>query len=361
MAQKIGVLVVDDSPLIRQLIIDALVSDPDIEILGTASNGLEAIDQVAKLKPQVITMDVDMPVMNGLDATERIMAEMPTPILVLTADPRREAPALTHRALAAGALALQVKPALDTKNEAWRLASEVKLLASVKVIRHLKGAKKTTPSAITPMALPKVGAAAVATVCPFGVVALVGSTGGPQVLHKLISDLPGDFPAPILIVQHINAAFADSLVTWLQSVAKLRVKMAEHGEPLIPGSVYLAPPEKHLVVPSRGRISLESGAPRDGHIPSGSAMLESIAKVYLKRSLGLILTGMGADGAEGLLAMRNVGATTLIQNQDTCVVYGMPGAAHKKGAAEFAVAGDEIAHALVRLSRSEPFSGLHRL
>jgi two-component system, chemotaxis family, protein-glutamate methylesterase/glutaminase len=356
MPSKVGVLVVDDSPLIRQLIIDALTTDPDIEILGTASNGVEAIEQVKRLKPHVVTMDVDMPVMNGIEATERIMGECPTPILVLTADPRREAPALTHQALAAGALALQVKPALDTKNENWRLAAEVKLLSSVKVILHLKGNRRhsgiSSASVVQPVAAPS-------GPCPFGVVGVVGSTGGPQVLQKLVSGLPKEFPAALVVVQHINSAFADSLVTWLQSTSKMLVKRADHGDALLPGTVYLAPPDRHLIV-ARGKLSLELGPAKSGHIPSGTLMLESMAQAYGRRCVGVVLTGMGTDGADGMVALRAAGGTTLIQSQDSSVVFGMPGAALSRGAAEFSVHADDFSRVLLSLSRNETASGLHR-
>src|SRR3954465_8933694 len=214
MAKKVTVLVVDDSPICRQLIIDALSKDPDLEIAGTAGTGQEAVQKTAALKPSVITMDVDMPVMDGLTATEKIMGEQPTPILVLTADPRNQAPELTHRALEVGALALQVKPALDAGAEAWNLAREVKLLSSVRVIRPLRGTRKvpapTNTSGSSP-ALPPVPDPAAFASSVIGVVAIASSTGGPQVVHRLLAELPADFPAPIVLVQHINAAFAESL------------------------------------------------------------------------------------------------------------------------------------------------------
>ncbi|MBS1154066.1 MAG: protein-glutamate methylesterase CheB3, partial [Myxococcaceae bacterium] len=208
MALKVGVLVVDDSPLCRQLIVDALGKDPTLEVLGTAANGKEAIEMARALRPHVITMDVDMPEMDGLTATEKIMGEIPTPILVLTADPRNMAPELTHRALEVGALALQVKPALDAGPDAWNLAREVKLLSSVRVIRHLRGVRK--PPSQSQSALPVVADSVAFSSSAIGVVAIASSTGGPQVVHRLLSELPGDFPAPIVIVQHINAAFAES-------------------------------------------------------------------------------------------------------------------------------------------------------
>jgi two-component system chemotaxis response regulator CheB len=356
MAGKIGVLVVDDSPLIRQLIVDALQRDPDIEVLGTASNGEEALAQTAALKPQVITMDVDMPVMDGLTATEKIMAEYPTPILVLTADPRNQAPELTHRALTVGALALRVKP---VESEMVSITREVKLLATVPVIRHVKGVRKTpmgsTPSGGLPMAsMTPVPQPAPLMPGNIGIVCIASSTGGPQVVQKLLADLPADFPAPIAVVQHINAAFADSLVSWLASSSKLKVKLAKDGDLLTPGTVLIAPPDAHLTV-MRGRVFVAPGPARDGHVPSGSMLLESAAKAYGRRAVGVILTGMGNDGVDGIAAIHTAGGKTLAQNQESAVVFGMPGAAIAKGLVDHVVHGDDVASVLVKLARgAEP-------
>ncbi len=350
MPRKVTVLVVDDSPICRQLISDALSKDPELEVIAVAHDGQEAIDKTAALRPNVITMDMDMPVMDGLTATERIMGDYPTPILVLTADPRNQAPALTHRALEAGALALQVKPALDAGPEAWNLAREVRLLASVRVIRHLRGAKKVEAPA------PQISTASdlhLFSSSPIGVVTIASSTGGPQVVQKLLSELPGDFPAPIALVQHINAAFSESLVGWLQSSSKLKLKLAADGDSLLPGTVLIAPANQHLLISQRGRVVVRPGAPHDGHCPSGTLLLESAAKTYGRRTVGVILTGMGSDGADGMLAIKNAGGRTIGQNQESCVVFGMPGAAVAKNAVEFLVHGDELSRTLLKLARGE--------
>lgn len=358
MPSKIGVLVVDDSPICRQLIADALKKDPDLDIVGMAADGKEAIAMVQRLKPNVITMDVDMPVLDGLGATEHIMAEMPTPILVLTADPRNQAPELTCKALELGALALQVKPALDAGPEAWNLAREVKLLSSVKVIRHLRGRKgsERAPAKPNVVSIPDPDAMGLSSSSAVGIVAVASSTGGPQVIHKLLSELPGDFPAPIVIVQHINAAFAESLAGWLGSSSKLKVKLAREGDALTPGTVLIAPPGHHLVIPTRGRVALRTGDPKDGHIPSASMLLETAAKAYGRRTVGVILTGMGTDGADGMLAIKNAGGKTIAQSEESCVVFGMPGAAIAKKAVDHVVHGDDMSQSLVKLARGEPMS-----
>jgi len=345
MSKKVSVLVVDDSLICRQLISQALSQDPDLQIVGTCADGKEAVLRVKELRPNVITMDVDMPVMDGLTAVEHIMAEMPTPILVLTADPRSQAPELTCRALELGALGLRVKPSIDDGLEAWNLAKELKLLASVRVIRHLRGPKRPP--------LPKQEGPAVLQPASVGVVAVAASTGGPQILHRMLADLPADFPAPIAIVQHINAAFAESLSGWLANSSRLKVRLAQDGELLMPGHVLIAPPGTHMVIPFRGRVALKPGVERDGHMPSATVLLESAAKAYGRRALGLILTGMGEDGAAGMLAIKQAGGVTVAQNEETCVVFGMPGAAVERHAVDHLVPGDEVASALLRLTRGE--------
>ncbi|MHB8876660.1 MAG: chemotaxis-specific protein-glutamate methyltransferase CheB [Myxococcaceae bacterium] len=351
MSKKIAVMVVDDSPICRQLICDALHKDPDLEVVATCADGEEAVKRAGELKPSVITMDVDMPVMDGLQAVEHIMAQFPTPILMLTADPRNQAPELTCRALEAGALALQVKPALDAGPDAWNLAREVKLLSSVKVIRHLRGARKPAPRPALAISAPEDLKAFQAS--PIGLVAIASSTGGPQVIHKLFSELPGDFPAPIVVVQHINAAFADSLAGWLAASSKLKVRVAKEGDALVPGEVLIAPPSVHTRVQTRGRLSVSPGEARDGHIPSASLLLESAAKTYGRRAVGMILTGMGTDGADGMLAIKQAGGKTIAQSQESCVVFGMPGAAIAKKAVDLIVHSDELSQALLRLARGE--------
>lgn len=363
MASKIGVLVVDDSPICRQLIADALSKDPELNIIGMAQDGKEAIELCQKLKPNVITMDVDMPVLDGLSATEHIMAEQPTPILVLTADPRNQAPELTCRALEVGALALQVKPALDAGPEAWNLAREVKLISQVKVIRHLRGVRRGAVAApgsrpAVP-AVPDMDAFGLGS-SPIGIVAIASSTGGPQVIHKLFSELPADFPAPIVLVQHINNAFAESLAGWLASASKLKIKLAREGDALTPGTVLIAPPNNHLVIPTRGRVALRTGEPKDGHIPSASMLLEAAAKAYARRAVGVILTGMGTDGADGMVAIKNGGGKTIAQSEESCVVFGMPGAAIAKKAVDHIVHGDELSAALMKMARGEALAPMAR-
>ncbi len=345
MGRKIQVLVVDDSALCRELIADALSRDDEIEVVGQAADGEEAVAKALALKPNVITMDVEMPVLDGLGATERIMRDSPVAILMLTADPKNQEPHLTRRALTVGALALQIKPELDAGPDAWNLAREVKLLSTVKVLRPVKVAPKP------PQPAPVVPLPAFTGSSPVGLVVVAASTGGPQVLHKFLSELPEDFPAPIVVVQHISPAFAGSLVEWMQSATKLKVQVAKEGDLLTPGVVLIGATAAHVTIPSRGRISVTAGDPKAGYLPSATLLMESAAQAYGKRCLGVILTGMGHDGAEGMLAIRNAGGRTIAQSQDSCMVFGMPGAAIAKGAVEQIVHADQLASAVLQHAR----------
>ena len=345
--KKVKVVVVDDSLICRQLIVEALGRDPDIEVVGTCRDGREAVALAKSLRPHVITMDVDMPVMDGLSAIEHIMAECPTPILVLTGDPRSQAPELTYRALELGALALQIKPSIDAPAEAWNLAREVKLMSSVRVIRHVRG----RPRAEVPGGAG--GATSLRLGPDVGIVAVGASTGGPQVVHRMLASLPADLPVPVVIVQHINAAFAESLAEWLAKSSRLKVRLARDGEPLLPGHALVAPPGRHLLVPSRGKVALVDGVERDGHMPSATVLLESVARSYGRRAMGVILTGMGEDGADGMVAIRKAGGVTLAQTEESCVVYGMPGAAAARHGVEHFVPGDDVGAAVLRAVRGQ--------
>ncbi|MFN0061456.1 MAG: chemotaxis-specific protein-glutamate methyltransferase CheB [Myxococcaceae bacterium] len=338
--KQISVLVVDDSAICRDLIQSALARDPDIRVVGMCGNGQEAVALTRELKPDVITMDIEMPVMSGLDAIERIMATQPTPVLVLTSDPQGQRSDLTYRALELGALALQVKPSVDADYESWALAREVRLLSSVTVIRHVRARHGGSAGAGLHGPLPT---------APVELVAIGCSTGGPLVLQRILGDLPKDFPVPIVVVQHINPSFAESLAGWLDQTSPLTVKLAQEGDELRRGKVLIASPGRHLVMPRRGKVMLRHGEPRDGHLPSATMLFESAARTYGPSAVGIILTGMGADGAEGLLAMRRAGARTLAQSKDSCVVFGMPGAAVQMNAVDEIVHADAMADAIQRL------------
>jgi two-component system chemotaxis response regulator CheB len=351
--KRVGVLVVDDSALCRQIIIDALSTDPGIVVIGAAENGEQAVALAVQLQPDVITMDLEMPTLDGIAATERIMAERPTPILMLTADPRKQGPTLTHRALSVGALALRIKPQQQSEADAADLAQELKLLSHVRVVRHLRAHRARGGDSAVAISTPAVR--------PISALGIVSSTGGPQVLHRLVSDLPADFSIPIAIVQHINPAFVDSLATWLAGSTKLEVRVAQDGDRLTPGVIHLAPAGAHLRAASRGLLSVREGTPYAGHLPSGTHLLESLATVFGPCAAGLILSGMGDDGADGLAAIFERGGVTLAQSEQSCVVYGMPRAVIDRSVVTYVVDGDSIAAQLVELSTAAGGDAQHAL
>lgn len=358
MIPPIRVLVVDDSPLFAEAITGILQADPGFQVVGVASHGRQAVEMTRRLRPSVITMDVHMPVMGGLEAIDAIMADTPTPILVVTSDPRASTGQELHfEALRRGALDVHPKP------QAWpgsladqqALRDQLRLMSRVAVVRHLAGHRhlwradrvdrwreRTRPKdAPRPQLWPGQNET------PRGrVVAIVASTGGPAALAKILEALPADFPAPVLVTQHIALGFSESFASWLDGVSQLEVTLAQHGEPLHDGAVLVAPDGAHLKVTAQGRVELDDGPPLDGHRPSGTALFSSVAQAFGARGVGLILSGMGADGARGLEELRRAGGVTLAQDEASCVVYGMPKVAIETGAASRAVTLAEIPRAL---------------
>lgn len=340
MGKKVGVLVVDDSPIGQAVICRALGSDPDLEVLGVCGDGEEALQKTRALRPSVITMDVDMPRMDGLSAVQAIMAEVPTPILVITGDPRHQTPEAVCRALELGALGLQMKPALDSDYDAAHLAREVKLLANVAVIRHVRGRHRRVSEPVVPEGKGQ----------RVEVIAIGSSTGGPQVVHRLLKELPRDFPIPIALVQHINPFFTESLAAWLNNSSRLQVRLAQEGDRLEPGRVLVAPALHHMWIETGGRITLKAGEPRDGHIPSVSALLESAGRAFGSGAVGVVLTGMGSDGAEGLSILKRCGGRGIAQSRESSVVFGMPGSAVAMGGVDEVIHGDDLGAVLMRIA-----------
>jgi two-component system chemotaxis response regulator CheB len=347
-ANKTRVLIVDDSPVAREIIASVLRADERIEVVGQAANGQEALDSVAALKPDVVTMDINMPVMDGMTAIEHIMAYNPTPILVVTAS--QEA-GLAYRAISRGALEVLEKPALDHGDERWRgFAERVNMLAGVRVIAHLRGKRLppmskeetiTLPETVAEIELDKFSATDTILLAPRPrkprptrrVIAVGASTGGPGALSQLLQQLPANLPAAILVVQHIAKGFTEGLIEWLSTVTRLQVKEAEDGETISRSVVYIAPVGKHLLVTPGGRLALDGGPVVEGQRPSVDVLFSSVQREYGKSAVGILLTGMGRDGAQGLKKLRDSGALTIVQDEETSVVYGMPRAAVEIGAA----------------------------
>jgi len=334
--RPIRVLVADDSELFRELLAGVVAADPAFQVVAVAADGDEAASRARTLRPDVITMDLNMPDADGFSGIARIMADTPTPILVLTGDPTE---AVGFRALSLGALDILEKPQATADLGAYGqlLRSRLRLLAGVKVIRHLRGLRekrREAPRAVARADLVVIGA----------------SLGGPRALAALLRGLPADFPAPVAVVQHIADGFTEGLASWLASESRLDVREARDGERLRAGRILLAPTGKHLVL-ADGVARLSDAPPFDTFKPSVTPLFLSAARQYGARACGVILTGMGRDGAEGLRAIRAAGGPTIAQDEATSAVFGMPRAAIELGAVDRVMPLDEIPRALVELTR----------
>lgn len=334
----IRVLVVDDSALARGLLVGILTSDDEIEVVGEAVNGREAVDLVAQLRPHLVTMDLEMPVMGGLEAIERIMSGNAVPILVVTS---RSDSAAAHTAISKGALDVVAKPDVGL-SEAPDFIAKVKLLSKINVVRHLgrpiarsSGVRleRTAPLAATRS----------------GVVAIASSTGGPLALSVILGAFPEPFPCPIVIAQHHSDGFVPGMVEWFQRVARIPVKLAENGEALVPGTAYVSPSERHMQVTPSHRVALEERQPEDVYRPSCDALLSSVARSYGARAIGVILTGMGSDGANGMQDIKAAGGVTIAQNEESCAIFGMPRVAIERGCIDKVLSLDRIASEIVSL------------
>lgn len=332
----IRVLVAEDSAVSREYLVYLLGEDPALEMVGTARNGLEAVEQAERLRPDIIVMDVHMPGMNGYEATRRIMERVPTPVVMVSASSSRYETVAAFEALKAGALTVLEKPAgLDhpaQAESARRLVETVKLMAEVKVVRRFPRRERREP-APSPV---------VTKDQTVRLVALAASTGGPQVLAEILAALPADIGVPILVVQHIAPGFSTGLAAWLGGQTRLAVKLAEPGEWVRTGTVYLALDGFQMGIMKEGRIRLEQESAQDGFCPSASYLFQSVAEAYGRSAMGILLTGMGRDGAKGLLRLREAGGVTVAQNQETSVIFGMPGAAVELAAAEYVLSPEQI-------------------
>jgi two-component system chemotaxis response regulator CheB len=347
--RAIRVLVVEDSPTVRHRLCDVLGADPGIEVAGIADSGHTAIQATRRLRPDVITMDIMLAGMSGLTATEHIMAHAPTPILVVSSADNRAEQFTTYDALAAGAVEVLDKPRGDETDADWerRLCAAVKLVSRVAVITHprakLTGLRANHAGPVSPERV-AVGTAR-------SVVAIGASTGGPGALVEVLRGLPADFAAPVLVVQHIGPAFVGAFADWLAGQIRRPVTVARDGAAVADaaGRVVLAAGNQHLLV--RGsRLWLTDGPARHSCRPSVDTLLESVALEYGDSATGVLLTGMGRDGAAGLLAMRRAGAWTIAQDEATSVVYGMPREAAVLGGASETLPIGAIGRRLVELA-----------
>lgn len=348
---KTRVLVVDDSITVRRYLVEVLNSDLGLEVVGEAEDGKRAIELCQSLRPDVITLDMMLPVMSGVAVTEYVMAYCPTPILVVSASMNRGELYKTYDALAAGAVDVFEKSSGEGSDDVWErgLVESVKTVSRIRVITHIRGrlglARPTTPG---PVDFPSPGAST-----PKNLIAIGGSTGGPGAMAEILRRLPGDFPIPILLVIHIGRAFSAAFAEWLDGLSALRVRYAVDGE-TVPAfgqsGAYMAPAGFHLIVRD-GKLRLTRDPERNSCRPSVDVLFESLAKEKGNETVACLLTGMGRDGARGLLSLRHAGALTIAQDEASSVIFGMPREAIEIGAAERVLSLNQIAAALEAASR----------
>jgi two-component system, chemotaxis family, protein-glutamate methylesterase/glutaminase len=344
---KIRVLIVDDSALIRQVLAEILAQDPDIEVVGTAADPYVAREKILRLNPDVLTLDVEMPRMDGLSFLEKLMRARPMPVLMVSSLTQRDCDT-TIRALELGAVDYVTKPHLDVRSgtleQADEIVSKVKIAARARVRRRSQAAS-------APLAAFNSGERGKSKVGSLGfhtthkVIAVGASTGGTEALVHLLTPLPADCPG-VVIVQHMPENFTRSFAGRLDSLCRMRVKEAENGDHVLPGHVLVAPGNYHMEVARSGvavSVKVFQSEPVNRHRPSVDVLFDSCAQILGANAIGVILTGMGADGARGLLAMREAGCHTIAQDEDSCVVFGMPREAIELGAAEEVAGLDQIA------------------
>lgn len=370
MPRKIRVLVVEDSLTVRKRLVEVLAADPECEVVAEASDGQTAITLCERLRPDVITLDMVLPKLDGVAATEHIMAYCPTPIVIVSASYNRGEVMSTLDALAAGAVDVLEKPdGRADPDETWsrQFLATVKLASRIKVITHVRArlrtsqpspppaagltARKSSPPALT---APLAATPAADQEGRFKLVAIGASTGGPAAVVEILRGLPKAFPLPVLLVLHIGKPFGEGFAEWLGNQLPMPVAQAVEGEPLPkPGRarVVLARPDRHLVVRD-GRLRLTLDAERHSCRPSVDVLFDSVARELGPAAIGCLLTGMGRDGAEGLLAMRRAGAMTLAQDEASSVVFGMPREAIRLGAAERVLPLSDFDETLAALARS---------
>jgi len=349
--KRLRVLVVEDSLTMRRFLCEAVAADPGCELVGEACDGRQAIELCQSLRPDVISLDMMLPVMSGMAATEYIMAYVPTPILVVSASVNRGELFKTYEALAAGAVDAFEKPHADEDSAAWcaRYLAALRLVARVRVLTHVRG---RLHYAEAPAAAPLPAAAARPGGAPPLAVAIGASTGGPRAVVQVLHGIPAGYPIPLLLVVHIGEPFGASFADWLDGQTRHRVRLARDGEALQADAVRIAPPGRHLRLQGR-RLQLDDGPERHSCRPSVDVLFESLARECGAACAAALLTGMGSDGALGLAAIRRAGGFTIAQDEATSVVYGMPREAARLEAARRILPLDAIGPALAALAGAE--------
>jgi two-component system, chemotaxis family, protein-glutamate methylesterase/glutaminase len=364
--KKTRVLIVDDSAFMRKVLQGIVASDPQLEVCGEARDGRDAVTQTEVLKPDVISMDINMPHMDGLQATEIIMSSNPHPILVVSSE-SREGAEVTLKALQLGAIDFVAKPGggvdLDMSSVREEICRKLKMASKVRVVRTATRSKvQQDVASSTPRSEPPPGSGAngqngrstLAAIAQgrgggkFPIVVLASSTGGPATLMKFVPCFPKDFPGAVMLVQHMPGNFTEQFGKQLGEVSQIKVKEAESGEIIVPGQVYVCPGSHHLRVSPSGRVSLDDGPRVGGYRPCADLTMESAADYAGPMAIGVVLTGMGNDGAKGVQAVRAAGGHTIAQDESTAVIFGMPQEAIKTGAVDQVLPIESIYQAIER-------------
>lgn len=340
-------LIVDDSLVVREYLKFILNSDTDIEIVGVAGDGWEGVEMAKKLRPDVITMDIQMPKLDGLRATRLIMESVPTPIVIVSANWEPGEIDLTFKALEMGAVTIIEKPRglkhPDHKKMATNLIRTVKMMKGVTVER-----RNTQPS----FANGRHATRKEVSASRLNYVAIGSSTGGPLVLREILSNLPVDFPVPIFIVQHIAKGFTKGMIDWINDVTKLQLKFGENNEYPQAGTVYIAPDDYHMGISRGGRIVLSDDEKIKSLRPAVAYLFGSLAKNFADQTVAVLLTGMGADGATEMKALKDGGAITIAQSEASSTIFGMPKAAIEKGGATFVLDTADIPRKIIQILKS---------
>ena len=349
-------MLVEDSLVVRTLLAHIVGRDPRLELALAVESGEQALSAIASVRPDVISMDIRLPGIDGLETTRRIMADHPTPIVVIADSVEDASLRISMNALRAGALSVVEKPVATTHAGYEAVSSEIctqlRIMAAVPVIRRRPIGAEWSGRREAPADRGGDPAPGLSRGRP-DVLALAASTGGPPALARVIGGLPRDFPLPVLVVQHMGAAFMEGFAAWLDSVVDLPVALARDGERIAPARVYVAPGDRHLELGPGGLLRVADGSPVNGQRPAATVLFRSLARQAGARGLGVLLTGMGEDGATGLLDMRRAGAGTIAEHESSAVVYGMPAAAVRLGAAGSVLPLDRIADEIWRVVRAD--------
>jgi two-component system chemotaxis response regulator CheB len=360
----IRVLIAEDSATLRDLMVNIVSAEPDMTVIATAVDGVQAVAAVRHLKPDVVTMDIHMPRMDGFEATRRIMEAHPVPIVIVSGAVIDQMSA-TFRAVEAGALAFVPRPAVvggsNGQVAGEELLRTVRLMAEIKVVRRWKksggdgrtmsrgGLARPLGAPARPSGATGKGVAPIAAPGRLKLIVIGASTGGPMALRAILSGLNRDFPVPVLVVQHISPGFLQSFAEWLDEATGMTVRIAADGEYPAPGHVYLAPDGAHMGVAASGAIFLDPAPTETGLQPSVSYLFRSAADSAGAETVGILLSGMGADGAAELKRLRDVGAVTIAQSMESSIIHGMPGVAIGLGGATHILDPGEIAPLLLQL------------